>query len=206
MPPVALDPRDLNFAGVIATVKEWAAEHDVSPTAHLLRTVFAVFTETGGYIYANRGEAFTTDTQWSREMPPEQRARVVAILKGSLAFDHDKVGRNGGSTGILQQLSRQYVQAALGGGWGWGTIADTMHVRTAARMFVNAVRVTGDTVYVAADGARITLSHSIAADVLRVQRPLASEAKSSNYDAAQVARARHLVEHWRSDYFTNPGA
>jgi hypothetical protein len=53
-------------------------------------------------------------------------------------------------------------------------------------------RVTDDPVYRVGSQSR-TLSDPIAADVLRVQQPLLSEAMSSNYDADQVEIARRIV-------------
>lgn len=199
------DPRDRNFAVAFDVVRVYAAERAMDPKPLLYRVAFAALTESGGRVYANAGEAFTEDTPWSQGLTAEKRAQIAEVLRGSLDYPHDAVGKNGGSTGWLQQLSREYVKAALGASWGWGTIAETMDVATSTRMFLSALKVTGDPVYVTADGPRVTLTSSIAADVLRVQRPLLSEVQSGNYSADQVARAKRLVDNWTGTNFEDGG-
>jgi hypothetical protein len=115
-----------------------------------------------------------------------------------MALPHDAVGNNGGSTGILQQLSQDYVAARFPGKtWGWGTVAATMDVGQACRMFLPRLVVTDN------GGYQGMTFDPIAADVLRVQQPKLSEASSGNYSAERVAMARHLVDNWSDDYFTH---
>jgi hypothetical protein len=165
--------------------------------------VFAILTESGGLVYANDGKAFADDAEhvrpgWAEGVPLDQRARIREALAPSMALPHDAVGNNGGSTGILQQLSQDYVGARFPGKtWGWGTVAATMDVGQACRMFLPRLAVTNNGGY-----QGMTLD-PIAADVLRVQQPKLSEASSGNYSAERVAMARHLVDNWSDDYFTH---
>ncbi|MBM9467276.1 hypothetical protein [Nakamurella leprariae] len=122
---------------------------------------------------------------------------MAAILRRSLDLPHDKVGSNGRSTGPLQQLSSDV-------GGGWGDMAGTMDIATSVRRFLAALKVTDTPVYagtlVTPTGSRrveIRLSSPVAADVLRVQQPLADEAESSNYSAAQVAVAQQIAAAYR---------
>lgn len=152
------------------------------------RLAFALWSESAGWIYANDGTnksnspGFDTHPQWP------------AILRRSLDIDHDKVGNNGRSTGMLQQIS-----ADVDGGW--GDMAGTMDPATSARRFLNALVVTGEANYTGTlqkpgGGTETTtrqLSDPIAADVLRVQQPLINEALSSNYDASQVAIGKEIA-------------
>lgn len=200
------DPRDRNFEAGFAATRAWATEHGRDPWPLIYRLAFAALTESGGRVYANAGAAFTAETQWSAGMPPDKRAGVAAVLASSLRLPHDAVGRNGGSTGWLQQLSRDYVTAALNASWGWGSIPETMDVAKSTRMFLDALTVTDDPVYVPSAGAPVRLSDPIAADVLRVQRPLYSEAASGNYGAERVAQAKRLVDTWHPSWFTDGGS
>ncbi len=159
--------------------------------AELERLAFAIWSESAGYIYANDGSnssrspGFDTHPQWP------------AILRRSLNIPHNKVGSNGRSTGMLQQISSDV-------GGGWGDMAGTMDPATSARRFLNALRVTDDPIY---EGILQTPTGSrpvsvvltpIAADVLRVQQPLADEAQSSNYSASQVQIAKEIAAQFGS--------
>ena len=194
--------RQRNYQRVIDTCKAWAAERGVDAVPVLYRLVFAVMSESGGLVYANDGKAFRDDAEqvrpgWAEGVPLEQRARIRAALAPSMAIEHDAVGNNGGSTGILQQLSQDYVGARFPGKtWGWGSLADTMDIEKACRMFLDRVRVTNDRTYRGMD------FDPIAADVLRVQQPLVSESSSANYSAARVAEAKRIVDQWSQTYFT----
>lgn len=150
------------------------------------RLAFAIWTESRGLIYANDGR----NTSKSPGVTPF----VAEILRRSLKLPHDEVGSNGRSTGILQQLS-----ADVGGAW--GDMAGTMDPATSARRFLSALTVTDNSVYsgtlVTPTGSRrvqVQLASPVAADVLRVQQPLADEAESSNYGAAQVAIALDITD------------
>lgn len=109
-------------------------------------------------------------------------------------MQNDGVANNGRSTGILQQTSQDV-------GGGWGDMAGTMTPAVAAARFLARLGVTDDPVYegwlLQPDGSkrrvRVTLSSPVAADVLRVQQPLASEAESDNYGPANVAIAVELA-------------
>ena len=184
------------------TGRAWSAERGVDPLPVLYRLVFAVMSESGGLVYANDGRAFRDDAEqvrpgWAEGVPLEQRARIRAALAPSMDIPHDAVGNNGGSTGILQQLSQDYVAARFPGKtWGWGTLGQTMDIPVACRMFLDKVRVTSDRSY------RGMVFDPIAADVLRVQQPLVSESSSSNYGLARVAEAKRIVDQWSPTYFT----
>jgi len=150
------------------------------------RLAFGAWTESRGYNYANDGR----NTSNSPGVTPA----IAAILRRSLDIPHDMVGSNGRSTGILQQTSSDV-------GGAWGDMAGTMDPATAARRFLDALTVTDNPVYsgilLTPTGSRrvdITLSSPVAADVLRVQQPLADEAQSSNYGAAQVAIALEITD------------
>jgi len=163
-----------NFRRALAVAPDRAARE---------RLAFAIWSESAGYIYANDGTnesgspGFSSHPEW-----PD-------ILRRSINIPHDKVGANGRSTGMLQQIS-----ADVGGDW--GDMAGTMDPAESARRLLAKLKVTDNGVYqgfnLRSDGTRefldITLT-PIAADVLRVQQPLADEAKSDNYNAAAVAIA-----------------
>jgi hypothetical protein len=155
--------------------------------AQRVRLAFAIWTESRGLVYANDGRntsnspGFSTHPQWP------------TILRRSLSIPHDAVGSNGRSTGMLQQISDDV-------GGAWGSMVGTMDPATSARRFLAALKVTDNPVYsgilLTSTGSQrvdITLSSPIAADVLRVQQPLADEARSSNYGAAQVQVANEIV-------------
>jgi hypothetical protein len=150
------------------------------------RLAFAIWTESKGYVYANDGR----NTSRSPGVTPAVRE----ILIRSMSLPHDKVGSNGRSTGPLQQLSREV-------GGSWGDMAGTMSPAISARRFLTVLKVSGLSLYsgnlVQPDGStrRVTvqLSSPVAADVLRVQQPLADEAESSNYNASQVAIAKAIA-------------
>ena len=191
----------------------------------LYRLVFAVMSESGGLQYASLGAAFPASAAeatrtwegyprgespwtWEDGKPiPEldvtteagraRRAAIRAALSESTTFPHDAVGNNGLSTGILQQISQDAVAARYPGKtWGWGSLAQTMDIEKACRMFLDRVRVTNDRTY------RSMVFDPIAADVLRVQQPLVSESSSANYSAARVAEAKRIVDQWGPAFFT----
>lgn len=162
--------------------------------------------ESGGRVYANDGLAFHPDPAvrrpgWDTDdngkpLSPAVLARCYAAVRASLACPHDAVGNNGGSTGILQQLSQDYVGARFPGKtWGWGSLADTMDIDRACRMFLDRLVVTANRSYRGRD------FDPIAADVLRVQQPLVSESSSSNYGQDKVDAAKAIVDNWNPDYF-----
>lgn len=164
-----------------------AALATTDDVAQQLRLVFAIWTESRALVYANGGNntshspGFDTHPEWP------------ATLRLSLLYPHDAVGNNGRSTGFLQQISSDV-------GGAWGDMGGTMDPATSARRFLAALRVTNNRLYngtlLTPTGSKrvtVTLSDPIAADVLRVQQPLADEALSSNYDASQVAIAREIV-------------
>ncbi len=149
------------------------------------RLAFAIWTESRALILANDG------TNTSKSTGVDDAVRVV--LRRSLDIPHDAVGSNGRSTGMLQQISSDV-------GGGWGDMAGTMNPAESARRFLAALRVTSDAQFAGTlqtpTGSRrvlVQLSDPIAADVLRVQQPLADEAESSNYNASQVAIAHEIV-------------
>jgi hypothetical protein len=155
--------------------------------AERVRLAFAIWTESRGLIYANDGRntsnspGFATHPQWP------------AILRRSLSIPHDAVGSNGRSTGMLQQISEDV-------GGGWGSMEGTMNPATSAQRFLAALKVTDNPVYkgtlltpTGSQKVDILLSSPIAADVLRVQQPLADEARSANYNADQVRIATEIV-------------
>lgn len=154
--------------------------------ASMDRLAFAIWTESRGYVYANDG----TNTSHSPSVTPQ----VAAVLRTSLDLPHHKVGSNGRSTGPLQQTSSEV-------GGGWGSMAGTMDPAISAGRFLGVLEVTARASYTGrlltptgSEMVTIDLSDPIAADVLRVQQPLASEAQSSNYGAAQVAIAKDIVD------------
>lgn len=198
--------RNKNIQQAIDTCRAWAAEKDVNPWPYLYRLIFAILTETGGRVYANDGGAFFPDGAarrpgWDKDdngnpLPDSIVSACYAAVRKSFDLPHDAVGNNGGSTGILQQLSQDYLGARFPGKtWGWGSLEDTMNIDRACRMFLDRVRVTSGTTYLG------VTRDPIAVDVLNVQQPLASEAKSDNYSDAAVKRARDVVDNWNPNYF-----
>lgn len=154
------------------------------------RLAFGIWTESRGYNYANDGRNTSNS--------PGFKADTAAILRRSLDIPHDLVGSNGRSTGILQQTSSEV-------GGVWGSMVGTMTPAVSAQRFLDELSVTNDRLYVGTlltpTGSKkvtVTLSDAIAADVLRIQQPLADEAVSSNYDASQVLIAKEIA----AKYFT----
>lgn len=174
----------------------------------MYRLVLAVQTESGGLVYANDGKALHPDpaqrrSGWDRDdqgrpLPASVLDSCYRALRPSLAFVHDAVGNNGGSTGILQQLSQDYVSARFPGKtWGWGTLADTMDIGKACAMFLSRLVISSNRDYLGRD------FDPIVADVLRVQQPLISEV-DANYGPDELAAAKHLVDNWGPTYFDAP--
>lgn len=153
------------------------------------RIAFGVWSESAALIQANDGTnqsdspGFDTHPEWP------------GILRRSLLIRHDKVGNNGRSTGLLQQISSDV-------GGGWGDMAGTMDPVISAIRFRDRLVVTDRTSYagwnVTEAGVRewvvVTGLDPVAVDVLYVQQPLASEARSANYRAGPVAYARSLAD------------
>lgn len=200
--------RQRNLQLVIDTCKEWCKARGIAPWAHMYRLVLAVQTESGGLIYANDGLAFHPDPAqrrpgWDRDdqgnpLPTDVLDACYRALRTSLGYVHDAVGNNGGSTGILQQLSQDYVGARFPGSkWGWGTLADTMDIPKACGMFLSRLVISSNRDYLGRD------FDPIVADVLRVQQPLISEV-DANYGPAELAAAKHLVDNWGPSYFVHP--
>src|SRR5664279_3572453 len=149
------------------------------------RLAFAIWSESHGYNFANDGR----NTSHSPGFGPN----TATTLQLSLKYPHDTVGSNGRSTGILQQTSSDV-------GGVWGDMGGTMTPVVAAVRFLAALTVTDNPVYsgknLTPSGALVNVDvtlTAVAADVLRVQQPLASEAQSSNYDATQVAIAQEIA-------------
>ena len=168
--------QEANFRAALAVAPDQATRE---------RLAFGIWTESGGRNYANGG--------LNTSNSPGVTSAIAAVLRRSLDIPHDAVGNNGRSTGILQQISSDV-------GGAWGDMAGTMNPATSARRFLAALRVTDNPVYsgvlLTSSGSRrvdVALSSPIAADVLRVQQPLADEAESSNYNAAQVAIAVEIA-------------
>jgi len=202
--------RQRNFQRVIDTCVQWCKSRGIAPWAHMYRLVLAVQTESsGGLIYANDGKAFHPDPAqrrkgWAQDekgnpLPAEVIAACYRVLRTSLAFEHDAIGNNGGSTGILQQLSQDYVGARFPGKtWGWGSLADTMNIEKACGMFLSRLVISSNRSYLGRD------FDPIVADVLRVQQPLISEV-DANYGPPEVKAAKHLVDNWGPNYFVKSG-
>lgn len=198
--------RQKNYQVAIDTCKTWAAANNVQPWAHLYRLIFAIHTESKGLIYANDGGAYHPDAAvrrpgWDKDengnpLSATMLANCYSAVRRSFDFPHDAVGNNGGSTGILQQLSQDYVAARFPGKtWGWGSLANTMSVQDACWAFLDRVRVTSDRNYGGKD------FDPIIADVLRVQQPLASEV-AVNYGADVLVVAKDIINNWGPEYFT----
>lgn len=155
--------------------------------ARRVRLVFAIWTESKAQIYANGG------LNTSKSPGFDEHPEWPATLRRSLQIPHDEIGNNGRSTGMLQQIS-----AEVGGTW--GPMVGTMDPVTSAKQFLAHLRVTDNPIFTGrlqtstgVEKVNVLLSSPIAADVLRVQQPLASEARSSNYNADQVAIAQAIV-------------
>jgi hypothetical protein len=155
---------------------------------------FALLTESNGRNLGNDGRNTSNSPGVTPSVAALLRRSVDPVWLAANNLQIDGVGSNGRSTGVLQQLSRDV-------GGSWGTMQETLRPADAARMFLAKLVVTNDSVYtgwnVTQSGQRewveVQLSSPIAADVLRVQQPLASEARSSNYGPAHVAEAKALA-------------
>lgn len=175
-----LDERQArNFAEALA-VADTAAKRE--------RLAFAVWSESRGFNYANGGlnESHSPGFAEHPEWP--------AILRRSTELPNDGVRNNGRSTGILQQTS-----AEVGGGW--GDMAGTMTPAVAARRFLDRLVVTDERVFRAVlltpagrELVDVECPSPVAADVLRVQQPLAEEARSDNYGPAVLAAALEIAD------------
>lgn len=121
----------------------------------------------------------------------EQRAilRTSAdVYRRATGREPDGFCSNGGSVGALQQVPTSVARAADNPWGGWGTIVDCMVLETSIPKFLEQLRVTNDPVY---EGKRT--ASPIVADLLRVQRPLASEV-AQNYGTTIVARAMEIAQ------------
>jgi hypothetical protein len=174
-----------NLSTALVVARAWAVASGNDPVAVSERVAFCAWTESRGYIYANDGRNTSNS--------PGFTSTTAATLRRSLNLPHDQTGSNGRSTGMYQQTSEDV-------GGGWGDMAGTMDPAISTARFLARLVVTDNAVYAGTlltpTGTRrvaVTLSSAAAADVLRVQQPLADEAESSNYDATQVATAREIV-------------
>lgn len=176
---VALDERQArNFAAALAAARSDAERE---------RLAFGVWSESRGYNYANGG-LNTSHSPGFAEHP-----EWPALLRRSTALPNDGVRNNGRSTGILQQTS-----AEVGGGW--GDMAGTMTPAIAGRRFLDRLVITDEPVFRAIlltpEGRELVdveCPSPVVADVLRVQQPLAEEARSDNYGAANLAIALQIA-------------
>jgi len=201
--PTSLDAHQVrNAQAAMVAAFAWSVGRGAQgmlPTAIQERVAFAIWSESRLFNYANDG----TNTSHSPSVTPER----AAILRRSLDLPHDAVGSNGRSTGVLQQTSEEV-------GGAWGSMAGTMIVAVAVNRFLGSAdfRVTTNPIYegrlVNQDGSTsrvyVRLSDAIAADVLRVQQPLADEARSSNYGPGQVSIARWIVATYGSNIIAAP--
>lgn len=176
-----------NLSTALVVARAWAVAAGVDPQAAAERVAFVWWTESRGYIYANDG------TNTSRSPGFDTHPEWPGILRRSLNIRHDKVGSNGRSTGGIQQICGEV-------GGVWGDMAGTMDPAISTARHLSQLVITDNPVYAGTlltpTGTRrvaVTLSSPVAADVLRVQQPLADEAESSNYDATQVAIGREIV-------------
>lgn len=158
--------------------------------AEAQRTAFGVWSESRGWNAANDGR----NTSNSPGVTPA----ISAILRHSLDMPHDTVGSNGRSVGILQQ-----TPAEVGGAW--GDMAGCLTPDVAASRFRARLVVTDDPVYegwlltpIGRDWVSVATVSPIVADVLRVQQPLASEARSSNYGPDVLNVALEIVNRFYS--------
>lgn len=163
------------------------------------RVCFCFLSESNGRNLGNSG----LNTSHSPGVTPARAALLhrsvepAWLAANGLAIDG--VGSNGRSTGCAQQISQDV-------GGTWGSMVETLRPADAARMFLERLVVTGDTVYagwnVTQDGSKEWVEvpglDPIAVDVLRVQQPLASEVVSGNYMDSQVAAARLIAAQYYS--------
>ena len=192
---VALDSKQTDcFSQALAATDNWCVARGLDPTPYRVRVALCGWTESRGHNESNDGLAFADNFAqvrpgWAEGLPVNQRRVIRDTLRQSLDINGEDVGNNGGSTGMYQQLSQDYVGLRFPGKtWGYGSIADTMDITKATEMFLEKLQVTNNPVYMG-----ITFSDPITADILRVQQPLVSESSSSNYNADQVAIAREIV-------------
>lgn len=203
MAPTVKPHQRLNLWAAFDTAVAWLNGQGVYGTAcipWLNRLCFAIRSESyGGDICGNDGR----NTSNSPGMTPAR----VALLRRSIdpqwlaanGLRIDRVGSNGRSTGFLQQISEDV-------GGGWGSMADTMRPGPSALMFMKRLQVTNNPVYsgylVQEDGSRKWVEVRVtaeAADVLRVQQPLVSEALSLNYASDKVDDAKAVVGMYVAD-------
>lgn len=192
-----IDPRDLNNEKGFNAVRAWAKTHSITNLDPILvRLSLALNTESsGGYIFANDGS--------------KSPASEIETVQKSLLFPYDKIGSSGGSTGPLQQISKDVV-SLRGQTWGWGTLAETMNPASSYKMFVMALNVTTDPVYVHTDPVTkvktsVATIDPIVADVLRVQQPALASIMSGNYSQARLDTARRMFA-GGNRFWTNGGS
>jgi hypothetical protein len=213
VPPVPTKPatdlrdvRDKNNEVAFKAVEDWCKSKGYDYSAYAQRLALALVTESsGGYIYANDGTAYdsTKKTPWNDGLTPAVQERVSFVLRQSLTYPYNRIGSNGRSTGMLQQISLESNQALFGKTktWGWGSIPETMDPAKSAIMFVEALRITNDPIYKIGEKSYTTPSPVIA-DVLRVQQPLVSEALGSNYSQKNLDWAKAIAKN-PSRYFSD---
>jgi hypothetical protein len=158
------------------------------------RLALALLTESsGGYVFANDGGAYAAGKR--PDLPDATRQRVYDVLRVSLNLPHDRVGRDGRSTGPLQQISTEAVAALTPNGinWGWADMATTMQPEGSAVAFVRRLVVTGDKLYRTPQGLTVDCGDPIVADVLRTQQPAVGASLPPNYRAEQVALAKRIA-------------
>lgn len=177
---VTLDARQARNFTAALVVPRTAAE--------LARAAFGVWSESRGYNYANGGmneshsPGFDTHPEWP------------AILRRSTSLPNDGVRNNGRSCGVLQQTPSEV-------GGAWGDMAGTMTPATAVARFLDRLRVTDDPIYrgllLNPDGSKefveVRTPSPVVADVLRVQQPLAEEARSDNYGVRVLSEALEIA-------------
>lgn len=212
MTPDPRDPRDRNNEQAFAAVRAWCDVKRVDPEPILDRLALALLTESsGGFIFANDGAAYAPGKFPSpiAALPPalreSARQRAYDTLRRSLDLPHDRVGRDGRSTGPLQQISRDAVKAVdPAASWGWGSLAETMNPATSALMFVKSLHVTANRFYSPTLGVSVDCGDPIVADVLRTQRPAMGDTLPHNYRPTQVVLAKAIAR-GGPRFFTNGG-
>jgi hypothetical protein len=176
--------------------------------AKALRLVFCFMSESNGRQLRNDGAAFHPDPKqrrpgWADGWSAARCQPIYDTLRGSLTYPDHGTGNNGGSTGAAQGLSDDYLTVLFGSptSYGWGSIAQQLDpgsgVEFVADAFLGKLRVTDQRVYFYTDDDRrprsLTCSDAAVADVLRVQQPKPTEARSSNYGAAELLQARAIL-------------
>ena len=144
------------------------------------RLALAVWTESRGRNLANDGS---------------RSPNFTAVLRRSLQMDHDGVGDNFRSVGILQQIPEECDGV-------WGPMVDCMNPAVAPIRFLRALEVTDTGVF---DGKLFSFTTQrserlvkdfgspVIRDVLAVQQPALEEAASDNYGQDNLAAALDIL-------------